>query len=140
MITLAIRRLLNPAVPHGQPKLAVLSGFPTLLGSCVYSFMCHHSLPALLSPISNKRRLNMTLTADYILVLSFYITLAVTAVFAFPVLQSLYTLQFVPDISDRNVMEAIDYFLILFPVLTLTTSFPVVTVTLRNNLQVRIFF
>uniref|UniRef100_A0A1B6C5W7 Amino acid transporter transmembrane domain-containing protein n=1 Tax=Clastoptera arizonana TaxID=38151 RepID=A0A1B6C5W7_9HEMI len=135
MITLAIRRLLDPSLPHGQPKSVVVSGFPTLLGSCIYSFMCHHSLPSLLSPISNKTGLFRILAADYILVMTFYIVLAVSAVFSFPQLQPLYTLNFVPEIGNRDAMEIVDYFLMLFPVLTLTASFPVIVVTLRNNLQ-----
>lgn len=135
MITLAVVRLLNPKATHGSPVPVRLSGFPALLGSCVYSFMCHHSLPALLSPISDKSRLNLTLVADYALVLTVYLTLAVTAVFGFPKLQDLYTLNFIPHTGDRIEMEFIEYFLTLFPVFTLSASFPIVAVTLRNNLQ-----
>lgn len=135
MITLAVVRLLNPNASHGSPVAVQLAGFPALLGSCVYSFMCHHSLPALLSPISDKSRLHIALAADYVLVLTVYLTLAVTAVFGFPTLQDLYTLNFIPHPGDHLEMEFIEYFLTLFPVFTLSASFPIVAVTLRNNLQ-----
>lgn len=136
MITLTVVRLLNPNASHGSPDHIRLAGFPALLGSCVYSFMCHHSLPALLSPISDKSRLQIALAADYILVLAVYLTLAVTAVFAFPTPADLYTLNFIPHPGDHLEMEFIEYFLILFPVFTLSASFPIVAITLRNNLQV----
>ncbi|XP_075231085.1 transmembrane protein 104 homolog isoform X2 [Lycorma delicatula] len=135
MIGLAIRRLLSPNEKHGSPATAQLSGIPVLFGSCIYSFMCHHSLPGLISPITNKSNLNKALAADYFLVLSFYLTLALTSVFAFPELHELYTLNFTPKPNDPFILRGIDYFLTLFPVFTLSTNFPVVAVTLRSNLQ-----
>lgn len=139
MIGLAIRRLLSPNEKHGSPATAQLSGIPVLFGSCIYSFMCHHSLPGLISPITNKSNLNKALAADYFLVLSFYLTLALTSVFAFPELHELYTLNFTPKPNDPFILRGIDYFLTLFPVFTLSTNFPVVAVTLRSNLQVLFF-
>lgn len=135
MITLAVRRLFSPSEQHGSPVPARLSGIPALFGSCIYSFMCHHSLPGLLTPIRSKSKLDTALAADYFLVLFFYLILALTGVFAFPVLNELYTLNFTPKPDDPFYMRAIDYFLTLFPVFTLSTNFPVVAVTLRSNLQ-----
>ncbi|XP_039290171.1 transmembrane protein 104 homolog isoform X2 [Nilaparvata lugens] len=137
MIALAIRRLLSPSLPHGDPTPAHLHGVPTLFGACIYSFMCHHSLPGLLAPIhaTSKRRLLPGLAADYLLILLFYLTLVLTGIFAFPDLQPLYTLNFTPRPGDSGYLRAVDYFLALFPVFTLSTSFPVIAVTLRSNLQ-----
>uniref|UniRef100_A0A1B6EME6 Amino acid transporter transmembrane domain-containing protein n=1 Tax=Cuerna arida TaxID=1464854 RepID=A0A1B6EME6_9HEMI len=135
MITLTVQRLLNPSLPHNSPSPAVLGGFPALLSSCVYAFMCHHSLPALLAPMRDKRGLQRSLVADYTIVLAFYLTLAVPAVFAFPHINPLFSLNFVPAPGDSAELLMADYFLILFPVFTLTASFPVISVTLRNNLQ-----
>lgn len=39
----------------GHPPTADITKLPQLFGVCVYSFMCHHSLPALITPISEKR-------------------------------------------------------------------------------------
>ena len=33
------------------------------------------------------------------------------------------------------LLESVDYFLALFPVFTLSTSFPIIGITLRNNLE-----
>ena len=50
------------------------------------------------------------------------------------VLQDIYTLNFLLDckVCPSDFMR---YFLALFPVLTLSSSFPIITVTLRNNLR-----
>lgn len=120
--------------------VAVL-GIPSLFGACVYSFMCHHSLPALVAPIANKSVLNRFLALDYILIALFYLLLALTGAFAFEHLDDLYTLDFGPRASgdcsksDNIFMLLIEYFLALFPVFTLSTSFPIIAITLRNNLQ-----
>lgn len=136
MIGLGVHRLLNPALKHGNPKMEIASGLPALLGSCVYSFMCHHSLPSLITPIKDKSRIYSKLALDYTAILLFYLALALTAVFAFPNVLDLYTLNFVPDGSNYTAFdELVSYFLALFPVFTLTTSFPIIAVTLRSNLQ-----
>ena len=45
MVVLATLRLSN--MPPAQPPGSRFSGLPNLFGVCVYSFMCHHSLPGL---------------------------------------------------------------------------------------------
>ena len=113
-------------------------GIPGLFGACVYSFMCHHSLPALVAPISNKTTLKKSLALDYFSIAFFYLILALTGAFAFEHLDDLYTLDFGPkgpNDSSNFFMIIIHYFLVLFPVFTLSTSFPIIAITLRNNLQ-----
>uniref|UniRef100_A0A182VRF4 Amino acid transporter transmembrane domain-containing protein n=1 Tax=Anopheles minimus TaxID=112268 RepID=A0A182VRF4_9DIPT len=139
MISIAIHRLLAPvdstALPI-TPKRADISGMPFLIGTCIYSFMCHHSLPSLLTPIANKGRLKVLLSLDYVLIGAFYLALALTGVFAFADIKDLYTLNFVPSATQTNgLLQAVEYFLALFPVFTLSASFPIVAITLRNNLQ-----
>lgn len=118
-----------------------VSGIPSLFGACIYSFMCHHSLPALVAPIANKSTLTRFLALDYLLIAIFYLLLALTGAFAFEHLDDLYTLDFSPhgsgDCSKSSNMFfiLIEYFLSLFPVFTLSTSFPIIAITLRNNLQ-----
>lgn len=81
------------------------------------------------------------LALDYALIAIFYLLLALTGIFAFERLDDLYTLDFGPhgsgDCSKSNniFMLFIEYFLALFPVFTLSTSFPIIAITLRNNLQ-----
>ncbi|XP_053670389.1 transmembrane protein 104 homolog [Anopheles nili] len=139
MISIAVHRLLVPRTPSTLPvvpKRADIAGIPYLIGTCIYSFMCHHSLPSLLTPIANKSRLKTLVSLDYVMIGGFYLALALTGIFAFTDIKDLYTLNFVPSADQTNgLLKAIEYFLALFPVFTLSASFPIVAITLRNNLQ-----
>ncbi|KAM7353143.1 transmembrane protein 104 homolog isoform 2-T2 [Cochliomyia hominivorax] len=139
MISIAIKLLIMDGA-KGHPVSMNIYGVPALFGACVYSFMCHHSLPSLLAPIHDKQAVRRILCADYIVICLFYILLAMTGIFAFERLEDLYTLNFIPDQTDDHSFNAellvvIDYFLALFPVFTLSASFPIIAITLRNNLQ-----
>ncbi|XP_048847760.1 transmembrane protein 104 isoform X2 [Brienomyrus brachyistius] len=131
MIVLALIRI-GKGSGEGHPPAAQLSGVPNLFGVCVYSFMCQHSLPSLVTPISDKRRLGPMLLADYSLILAFYGLLSFTAIFCFDGLQlrDMYTLSFT---DDCQLTAPLRYFLGLFPVFTISTNFPIIAVTLRNN-------
>lgn len=140
MIVLAILRLISKDLPHGSPSPVLWSGVTTLFGCGVYSFMCHHSLPSVVTPMRNKARLIQLTGFDLMLVLLVYLLLSLTGVFAFPIIQDVYSLNFVPESKMASVgLEIVDYFLIMFPVITLSTSFPIIAVTLRNNLQAILF-
>lgn len=139
MIVLAVIRLVEG---HGQghPPAANFANLPNLFGVCVYSFMCHHSLPSLVTPIRNKSRIYSLFLADYSLILVFYCLISFTGIFAFQKLKDIYTLNFEPGACEPHVKSItqfvpIQYFLILFPVFTLSTNFPIIGVTLRNNLK-----
>lgn len=135
MISIAIHRLLVNG-QEGYPPMANPSGIPALFGACVYSFMCHHSLPSLVAPIRDKNGLHPLLSADYLLISGFYLFLALTGSFAFATLDDLYTLNFIPNADQTDiVLKFVEYFLALFPVFTLSASFPIIAITLRNNLQ-----
>ncbi|CAG9786291.1 unnamed protein product [Diatraea saccharalis] len=134
MISMALR-LLCVRGPAGHPGAFSFSGLPQLFGACVYSFMCHHSLPGLVSPIRGKNHLGLHFALDYCLITAFYLLLAFSGAFAFAHLNDLYTLNFVPTDNENIFLEIVEYFLALFPVFTLSTSFPIIAITLRNNLQ-----
>lgn len=120
-------------------------GLPFLFGAAIYSFMCSHSLPSLLTPINDKSNLKSLILGDFALILVVYTVLCMSALFAFDAstldascsassihpckLQQLYTLNFI----SYDVHWLAD-FLVLFPVFTLTTNFPLICITLRNNL------
>ena len=135
MITLACVRLANGQRADPAPPVAIFSGVPNLFGVCVYSFMCHHSLPSLITPISKKQHVNWLIFSDFLLVLMFYTLLAFTGIFAFTELNDLYTLNFQPVVGEPWYLSIVHYFLSLFPVFTLSTNFPIITITLRNNLK-----
>ena len=96
----------------------------------MYSFMCQHSLPSILTPVRNKKHLNVVILWDFVVVALFYTMVVMTAVFAFRAdnIADLYTLNFSQPLFLR-------YFLELFPVFTLSTSFPIIGITLRENLK-----
>lgn len=139
MIVLAIIKL-SKGQSSAHPEVVKLSGIPTLFGVCVYSFMCHHSLPSLVTPIRKKGKIYSFLAADYVLILFFYLLLSFTGVFAFKKVKDLYTLNFLSDPCqpDKGTAETpvfLSYFLALFPVFTLSSNFPIISITLRNNIR-----
>jgi amino acid permease len=81
----------------GHPPAVNFNGLPNLFGVCVYSFMCHHSLPTLITPIARKRKIYWLLFSDYGLILGFYLLLSFTGSYTFDVLQDMYTLNFQPQ-------------------------------------------
>lgn len=139
MIVIALKLIMTNG-PKGKPVGMNIYGLPSLFGACVYSFMCHHSLPGLLAPLRNKKMATRILSLNFIVICIFYAVLAMTGIFAFERVEDLYTLNFVPyDIIRKDFLSVlligIDYFLSLFPVFTLSTSFPIIAITLKQNLQ-----
>jgi hypothetical protein len=66
----------------------------------------------------------------------FYYLNSYTGVFAFlDNLEDFYTLNFLPDKADTLFIQIISYYLSLFPVFTISASFPIIGITLRNNLK-----
>lgn len=51
MIIIASVQLLSDG-PKGHPHTANFSGFGSFFGVSVYAFMCHHSIPGLIAPIT----------------------------------------------------------------------------------------
>lgn len=137
MIAMASLRLYHGQNADHQPAMFTFHGLPALIGASVYSFMCHHSLPGLIAPFNDKQYVLKQLAMDYGLICTFYLLLSLTGVFAFRELNDLYTLNFVPS-GDQTLslfMEMLLYFLGMFPIFTLSTSFPIVAITLQNNLK-----
>jgi hypothetical protein len=143
MISIAIHRLYsNPPdnlefleYSRPNPPKANFREIPYLIGACIYSFMSQHSLPSLITPIKDKHNIYKILSLDYFLIVILYLLLAITGIFAFSEIRDLYTLNFIPSADQEAIiLKIIEYFLTLFPVFTLTTSFPIIGITLRNNL------
>lgn len=139
MILIALKLIITKG-PKGRPVGMNIYGLPSLFGACVYSFMCHHSLPGLLAPLRNKTMATRILSLNFIVICMFYVVLAMTGIFAFERVEDLYTLNFLPyDLIGKDFLSTlligIDYFLSLFPVFTLSTSFPIIAITLKQNLQ-----
>ncbi|CAF3793330.1 unnamed protein product [Rotaria sordida] len=143
MIILCIIHLAKRASGEHQdpvrPPIFNFGSLPRLFGICVYSFMCHHSIPSIIAPIRSKDKLKSLFAYDYICIALFYLLLSLTAVFTFNTFEDLYTLNFRPTTrcihSNVDVPRPLAYFISLFPVFTLSSSFPIIGITLRNNLE-----
>lgn len=137
MINIALVTIIKVG-SQGHPPAASIQHVPHLIGVCVYSFMCHHSLPGLVAPFSDKTHVIKQIGLDYALICAFYLVMAVTGAFAFKDLEDLYTLNFIP-VNGEDVgwlTKFVEYFLTLFPVFTLSTNFPIIAITLQRNLKI----
>lgn len=138
MIIIAIVQLAEGK--RSKPAVANFSGFPSLFGVSIYSFMCQHSLPGMVTPMRTKKGISALVFIDFSLILVFYLFLTYTGVFSFPILNDLYTLNFFKQFSrhfsvGQQVLAILGYYLALFPVFTLSTNFPIISITLRENLK-----
>ncbi|CAJ0610399.1 unnamed protein product [Cylicocyclus nassatus] len=135
MIVLAIVQIASEGAETIPPP-ADIHGFGAVFGVTVYAFMCHHSLPSLVTPMNTKAHVFIKVLGVYILVLAFYVTLSITGSFAFKEVQDVYTLNFLVD-NIQNAWQGIKhYFLALFPVFVITTNYPIIGCTLINNVRV----
>ncbi|XP_011404700.1 PREDICTED: transmembrane protein 104-like isoform X2 [Amphimedon queenslandica] len=121
---------------HSSPKTADFKVLPNLFGVSVYSFMCHHSLPGMVTPMSSKKYIYRILFSDFTIILVFYYLLVFSGVFAFRPedMKPLYSLDFFNP-GDPYWKLVFGIYLALFPVFTLSASFPIISVTLRENLK-----
>uniref|UniRef100_A0A7I4Z1F8 Aa_trans domain-containing protein n=1 Tax=Haemonchus contortus TaxID=6289 RepID=A0A7I4Z1F8_HAECO len=78
MIALATAQMVSSGAAV-TPTPVNIHGFGSLFGTAVYAFMCHHSIPALITPMRSKTGLFFKLSGIYLLVLAFYFTLSITA-------------------------------------------------------------
>ncbi|CAH8476950.1 unnamed protein product [Schistosoma turkestanicum] len=126
-----------PKPPAFQPQ-----NIPSLFGVCVYAFMCHHSIPGIVTPVRNKTNILCKIFIPvFITVLLFNFLLSATAIIAFNHIEDIYTLNFLPnkefiDLSriPYTLALIIGYFLCLFPVFALTSSYPIVGTSLLGNI------
>ena len=142
MICIAIAKLVQGTRATPPPQLASIAGFPVLFGVSIYSFMCQHSLPGMVTPMSTKRGVFWLILVDFILILAFYLLLVFTgaSLFSYDDLLDLYTLNFFKPYDQvaaigKRVLSVLGYYLALFPVFTLSTNFPIISITLRENLK-----
>lgn len=125
---------------HRLP-MANWSQIGVVFGTAIYSFMSHHSLPSIITPIRDKRGLSRLLALDYCAILFLYLVLCWTAVLAFQnapdsivdgapsPIQTLYTLNF-----KSYHIRFVAVFVVLFPVFSISSNYPLIAITFRNNL------
>jgi len=127
MIILAFLRINKRTTPVKQFEISEL---PNFFGVALYAFMCQHSIPAVTTPVSNKRHLTKFLAVDFVAVMGFYCLLLMSSVFGF-------NAEDIDDVYTLNFLEPqfFKYLLQLFPVLTLSASFPIFSIVLRENIK-----
>ena len=130
MVWIALEGILREG-KHVTPTAFKITHIPNLFGALVYSFMCQHSLPSMITPISKKKGLTVLLGLDFITAAVFYALITFTAISRFDNIDDEYSNNFTPDVAATVP----SYYIRLFPVFTLSTSFPIIGVTLRNNLK-----
>lgn len=130
MISLTIDLIVKTPKGHLPKTPFARSDVPALFGTAIYAFMCHHSLPGIVAPMMNKRGVARILAIDFVIIALVYIVVGVLAVIAFGTdLSSLYIYKF-----KDFAIKPLAVFLQLFPVFTLSSNFPMLTITLRNNM------
>ena len=140
MVIIALVQLGQGHVANPLPPAATFTGFPVLFGVSIYGFMCQHSLPGLITPIKSKKNILILIATEFMLSLILYHSVAFTGAYRFSLkeLHALYTINFftVSTVSAaETALTVIGYYLVLYPVFTLSTNFPVVSITLRENLK-----
>lgn len=141
MIVIAIIKLAGGN--RVKPRLADFKGFPILFGVSIYSFMCQHSLPGMVTPMKTKKKIFHLLFFDFSLILFFYLLISYTGAFTYSYedLNDVYSLNFFTQFSTTNTsrldqsLSVLGYYLALFPVFTLGSNFPIISITLRENLK-----
>merc|ERR1712218_141912 len=96
MVVLALVRLTDTSQTHGEPSLAKPGNMPAVFGVSVYAFMCHHSIPSLVTPVRTKSKIPAILGLDFVVIAAFYLLVSLTGIFAFDRVPDLYPLAFQP--------------------------------------------
>mmetsp|Transcript_46590 Transcript_46590/g.117310 ORF Transcript_46590/g.117310 Transcript_46590/m.117310 type:complete len:478 (-) Transcript_46590:102-1535(-) len=132
MIILAIY-LIGKGDGSSDIKIADVTNAPTIFGATIYSFMCHHSIPGFITPIDRKRKMTLLFVVDFLAIFTAYLLLGGTAIFAFKgVIPSTYTTAFE---DQKDVPTWLADVLAMYPVFTLTSNFPLIAITMRNNID-----
>lgn len=133
MILLTVLDIANGHyVPSDQLILWDTEKAKELIGITVFTFMCQHTIPSIILPLADKSKTLRVVLIDYIIVLLYCSIIVFSAVINKPASQisPLYSLNF----SDHSV-TVLAKFLSLYPVFTLSSNFPLICITLRNNLM-----
>ena len=129
MITLATIKIKTGEGSNTQ-HFAVVEKLPNFLGTTLFVFLCQYSIANIITPITNKKNLKVSLMFVYMFVVVIISIVVITAMYAFEVndVQDLYTLNFTNP-------WPFNYMLALFPVFTLPMNIPIVAICLSENLK-----
>jgi len=121
-----------------------MAGIPSIFGNGACTFMVHHSIPGLVFPLKNEKSASRAIAWAYAASFALYVILCLLALLAFNQeqwkscpdtpshpcsIQHLFNMNFA---SLDEIWAA--KFIVLYPVLVVSV-FPLVAITLRNNLK-----
>ena len=142
MVGICITKLIMGNRANPSPPLVNASELPVLFGICTYMFKSQYILPGIITPIKTKRRILAMISTVMIIILTFYLLISFTAAFWLSVneLQDLYTLNFfIPFVSSdpigNKILSVCGYYIVLYPVISLSPTIPVESIVMRENLK-----
>ncbi|KII63991.1 Transmembrane protein 104 [Thelohanellus kitauei] len=112
------------------------AGIPNFFGVTLYSFMCQHSLPSMVNYVKNKgAKFNYLILLSMCAAFVLYLSTVLTASFAFKgsELHSIYSMNFDKE-GEGWFDDFLYYYLMVFPTIALSASYPIIGITLRENL------
>eukprot|EP01029_Cantina_marsupialis_P007347 TRINITY_DN181246_c0_g1_i1.p1 TRINITY_DN181246_c0_g1~~TRINITY_DN181246_c0_g1_i1.p1 ORF type:complete len:468 (-),score=108.41 TRINITY_DN181246_c0_g1_i1:242-1645(-) len=119
------------------------SGLPWMTGNAIFSFMLHHSIPGLVSPIRPSRKIKPAIFVGYIIGVVLYIILCGSAMFAFGDIADPKCLDHnseackIQDMYNLNFasfhLQWVAKFLNVYPTM-MVAIFPLIAITTRNNI------
>ncbi|XP_003382868.1 PREDICTED: transmembrane protein 104-like isoform X1 [Amphimedon queenslandica] len=122
-----------------MPQVANVKSLPFLYGIALYSAKIQDFIPGIIMPMSSKEHIYRILLGDFVTCWLFYLFLSYASVFAFPgdEIEPLYTLNFFQPATSGSIdwRLVLGTMLALLPVISLVSIYPVLTVTLRENLK-----
>ena len=127
-----------------MPKVAHFKSLPVLYGSIIYTYKIQEYIPGLVAPMSSKRGLYRIIFIDFVGALFLQLLMIYVTLFAFPgdQIEVLNILTFFkPEASDSfDWRLAMGSVLVLLPILTLCSAFPVTAIILRKNIKAATLF
>jgi hypothetical protein len=121
-----------------------MDGIPSIFGNGAFTFMVHHSIPGLVFPLQNEKSAPRAIAWAYAVSFVLYVLVGLLALWSFDhvewkscantpshpcAIQELFNMNFA-SLDERWAARVI----VLYPVLVISV-FPLVAITLRNNLK-----
>ena len=129
MIVLALLRI-GKGEGNDTPNLLVFSKVSNFIGIALYVFLVQISIPNVITPVTNKTRLNLSMILTFSCVTLVTAFILITSIYAFDPneIQDLYTFNFNHPVFFKYLFQ-------LFPIYSSAACIPILGVTLRENLK-----
>ncbi|XP_018330318.1 transmembrane protein 104 homolog [Agrilus planipennis] len=113
-----------------------LERLPLIFGAGIFSYMVHHCMPSIVDPIVEKHRLKLILLVEFVILTCYYLLISLSLLFADDDLNVIVTLHFLPAKNETVLAyRVMGYSVNVYPLLTVAATFPLVAISLRENLK-----